>query len=203
MRRVLKGEVPVVFHCDALNQIRAVLKFCDDQKLTNVVLLGGYDSWRVAEELKRRDIAVIIASVLAMPNRPYEPYDQAFTLAGKLSRAGVRFCIADEGGGFSMMNARNLPQHAGMAAAFGLPRDEALKAVTLYPAQILGVGTRVGSIEPGKVADLQVTDGDPLEVATRCEQVIIGGRLMPMESRQTRLFKKYDERPRGPKARPR
>ena len=203
MRRALKGEVPVVFHCDALNQIRAVLRFCDDQKLTNVVLLGGYDSWRVAEELKRRDFAVIIASVLAMPNRPYEPYDQAFTLAGRLSRAGVRFCIADEGGGFSAMNSRNLPQHAAMAAAFGLPREEALKSVTLYPAQILGVGNRVGSIETGKLADLQITDGDPLEVTTRCEQLIIAGKLVPMESRQTRLFQKYDHRPRGPKARPR
>ena len=203
MQRALKGDIPVVFHCDALNQIRAVLKFCDDQKLTNVVLLGGYDSWRVAEELKRRDVAVIIASVLAVPNRPYEPYDQAFTLAGKLSRAGVRFCIADEGGGFSAMNSRNLPQHAGMAAAFGLPREEALKAVTLYPAQILGVGQNLGSIETGKVADLQITDGDPLEVTTHCEQVIIAGKLVPMESRQTRLFQKYDSRPRGPKARAR
>jgi len=203
MRRALKGEIPVAFHCDALNQIRAVLKFCDEQKLTNVILVGGYDSWRVAEELKRRDFAVIVASVLAQPNRPYEPYDQAFTVAGKLSKAGVRFCIADEGGGGSAMNARNLPQHAGMAAAFGLPRDEALKAVTLYPAQILGVGANVGSIEPGKWADLQITDGDPLEVTTHCEQVFVQGRLMPMESRQTRLFKKYDARPRGPKARPR
>ena len=203
MRRALKGEIPVAFHCDALNQIRAVLKFCDEQKLTNVILIGGYDSWRVAEELKRRDIAVIVAGVLATPNRPYEPYDQAFTVAGKLSKAGVRFCIADEGGGGGTMNARNLPQHAAMAAAFGLSRDEALKAVTLYPAQILGVGAKVGSIEPGKLADLQITDGDPLEVTTHCEQVIIQGRLMAMESRQTRLFKKYDARPRGPKARPR
>ncbi len=203
MQRVLKGEIPVVFHCDALNQIRAVLKFCDEQKITNVVLLGGYDSWRVADELKRRDIAVIVASVLAQPNRPYEPYDQAFTVAGKLSRAGVRFCIADEGGGGSTMNSRNLPQHAGMAAAFGLDREEALKSVTLYPAQILGAGKSIGSIETGKLADLQITDGDPLEVTTHCEQVIIGGKLVPMESRQTRLFKKYDSRPRGPKARPR
>jgi len=203
MRRALRGEIPVVFHCDALNQIRAVLKFCDEQGLTNVVLLGGYDSWRVADELKRRNVAVIVAGVLAQPNRSYDPYDAAFALAGRLAAAGVRYCIADDGGGGGAMNARNLPQHAAMAAAFGLPRDEALKAVTLYPAQILGAGDRLGSIEPGKVADLQVTDGDPLEVTTRCEQVIVAGRLVPMESRQSRLFQRYDERPRGAKARKR
>jgi len=203
MHRALKGEIPVVFHCDALNQIRAVFKFCDEQKLTNVALLGGYDSWRVADELKRRNIAVIVAGVLAVPNRSYEPYDEAFAVAGKLAAAGVRFCIADEGGGFSAANARNLPQHAAMASAFGLPREEALKAVTLYPAQILGVASRLGSIEQGKVADLQITDGDALELTTHCEQVLVSGKLVPMESRQTRLFKKYDERPRGPKARPR
>ncbi len=203
MRKVLKGDVPVVFHADALNQIRAVLRFCDEQKLTNVILLGGYDSWRLADELKRRDIAVIVAGVLAMPNRSYESYDEAFTVAGKLSRAGVRFCIADEGGGFAAANARNLPHHAAMAVAFGLDPKEALKAVTLYPARILGVGGEIGSIEPGKRADLQVTDGDPLLVATHCEQVMIDGKLQSMESRQTRLFHKYDGRPRGPKARKR
>ena len=115
----------------------------------------------------------------------------------------MTFCIADQGGGFSAANARNLPFHAAMAAAFGLPKDEALKSVTLYPARILGVADRLGTIEPGKIADLQVTDGDPLEVATHCEQVFIAGRPIPMESRQTRLFEKYDARPRGAKARPR
>jgi imidazolonepropionase-like amidohydrolase len=203
MRKALKGEIPVIFHCDALNQIRAVLRFCDKQELSNVILLGGYDSWRVADELKRRNIAVIVAGILAMPSRGDEPYDEAFTVPARLSRAGVRFCIADEGGSFGAALARNLPQHAAMAAAFGLDHDEALKAVTLYPAQILGVGDRIGSIEVGKLADLQITDGDPLQVATHCEQVILNGKLMPMESRQTRLFHKYDARPRGPKARKR
>lgn len=203
MRKALKGEIPVIFHCDALNQIRAVLRFCDKQGLTNVILLGGSDSWRVADELKRRNIAVIVAGVLAMPSRGDEPYDEAFTVPAKLARAGVRFCIADEGGGFAAANARNLPHHAAMAAAFGLDRDEALKAVTLYPAQILGVGDKLGSIEVGKLADLQITDGDPLLVATHCEQVILNGKLMPMESRQTRLFHKYDARPRGAKTRKR
>jgi len=115
----------------------------------------------------------------------------------------VRFCISDEGGAGASFNARNLPQHAAMAAAFGLDREEALKALTLYPARILGAGDQLGSIEPGKIADLQVTDGDPLEISTHCEQVLVAGKLMPMESRQTRLFHKYDGRPRGPLARKR
>jgi imidazolonepropionase-like amidohydrolase len=203
MRKALRGEIPVAFHCDALNQIRAVLRFCDQQKLTNVILLGGYDSWRVADELKRRNVAVIVGGVLAVPNRGYESYDDAFTVPAKLSKAGVRYCIADEGGSFAAANARNVPYHAAMAEAFGLDPDEALKAVTLYPAQILGAGDKIGSIEVGKLADLQVTDGDPLLVATHCEQVVVNGKVVPMESRQTRLFKKYDERPRGPHARKR
>jgi imidazolonepropionase-like amidohydrolase len=203
MRKALRGEIPVAFHCDALNQIRAVLRFCDQQKLTNIILLGGYDSWRVADELKRRNIAVIVAGVLATPNRGYESYDEAFTVASKLAKAGVRYCIADEGGGFAAANARNVPYQAAMAEAFGLDHDEALKSVTLYPAQILGAGDKIGSIEVGKLADLQVTDGDPLIIATHCEQVVVNGTVVPMESRQTRLFKKYDERPRGAHARKR
>jgi len=200
MIQALRGEIPVVFHCSALNQIEAVLKFADQESLGKVILADGYDAWRVAGELKRRGIAVITGATLALPRRSYEAYDQGMSLPAKLQAAGVRFCISD-GGGTS--NARNLPQHAAMAAAFGLPRDEALKAVTLYPAQILGAGDRLGSIEPGKVADVVVGDGDPLELATHIERVYIAGREVSMETRQTRLFHKYDQRPRGPKARPR
>ena len=203
MRRVVRGDIPVFFHADAVSQLRVVVKFIDDQQLKGCVIVGGRDAWMLAGELKSRDIAVIVAGTLATPRRRYESYDAAFTTPAKLAAAGVRFCIADEGGGFSVANARNLPHHAAMAAAFGLSKDEALKSVTLYPAQILGVADRLGSIEVGKIADLQVTDGDPLEDATHCEQVLIGGRVIPMESRQTRLFHKYDSKPRGAHARPR
>ena len=203
MGKALRGEIPVLFQAEALNQIRAVLRFAEDQKLPRVILVGGDDAWRVADELKAKDIAVIAGPTLEMPRRRYEPYDEAYDGPAKLASAGVRFCNSDGGSPFGAMNARNLPYHAAMAAAFGLPRDEALKSVTLYPAQILGVADLVGSIEPGKIADLIITDGDPLEITTHIEQVWVAGKPIAMQNRQTRLFDKYDQRPRGPKARAR
>ncbi len=203
MGKALRGEIPVMFHANTLAQIRAALRFADEQKLPKLVLVGGDDAWRLADELRQRDVAVICDATLATPARRYEPYDEAFALPAKLQAAGVRFCVSDGGGAMNAANARNLPQHAAMAAAFGLPRDEALKSVTLYPAQILGVADRLGSIEPGKIADLVIASGDPLEITTTVEQVYIGGKAVSMETRHTRLFHKYDARPRGPKARKR
>lgn len=203
MRRALKGEIPVMIQASSLAQIRAVLRFADEQKLPRVVLMGGDDAWRVAHELEARNIAVITGPMLAAPKRRYEAYDEAFSVPAKLYEAGVKFCVSDGGSAFDAMNARNLPYHAAMACAFGLPKDEALKSVTLYPAQILGVDDRVGSIEKGKIADLFVANGDPLEIETTIEQVYIAGRPVSMENRQTRLFTKYDHKPRGEKARKR
>jgi imidazolonepropionase-like amidohydrolase len=203
MGKALRGEIPVVFRAAGLNQIEAVLKFVDEQRLENVVLVDAYDAWRVIDELKARDVAVVTGAPMSLPRRSYEPYDFGMTLPAKLHQAGVRFCISDGGGSGNAANVRSLPYEAAYAAAYGLPRAEALKAVTLYPAQIFGVGDRIGSIEPGKVADLVIGTGDPLEVTTVVEQVYVAGRPVSMENRQTRLFQKYDARPRGPKARPR
>ena len=199
MIKALKGDIPVFITASSLNQIRAALKFCDEQGLKRIVLVDGNDADLIVDELRARHIAVIADATLQLPRRGYESYDAEMGAPARLYRAGVTFCISDGGGDGA--NARNLPYHAAMAAAFGLPKDEALKAVTLYPAQILGVGDRLGSIEPGKIADLIVTDGDPLEIGTTVEQVYINGHASSMETRQTRLFKKYDARPRGPKAR--
>jgi len=203
MRKVVRGEIPVWFHANSAAQIRAIIDFVDEQKLKNVVLAGGRDAAPYAEELKARGIAVVVGGTQNMPARRYEAYDAGFTVPAKLAAAGVTFCISDGGGSGGVANVRNIGHHAGLAAAFGLSKEEALRSVTLYPARILGVADKLGSIEKGKIADLQVTDGDPLETSTRCEQVFISGRAIPMESRQTRLFQKYDARPRGPKARPR
>jgi imidazolonepropionase-like amidohydrolase len=201
MVKALKGEIPVVIECTALNQMDAALRFCDEQGLKKVIFMGGTDADKIADELKARDIAVICDGTLQLPRRSWEPYDQEMNLPARLWKAGVRFCLSD--GGSDGANTRNLPYQASFAVAYGLPRDEALKSVTLYAAQVLGVGDRLGSIDAGKIADLMVTNGDPLEESTQVEQVYINGKAVSMETRQTRLFHKYDQRPRGPRARKR
>ncbi len=203
MAKALRGEIPVILRASTLAQIRGALNFADEMQLQRVILLGGQDAWRIGDELKRRKIPVIVNGVLDPPTRMHDGYDARYSGPARLHAAGVTFCIGDDGGRDEAANARNLPYHAGAAAAYGLPRDEALKAVTLYAAQILGVGDRLGSIEPGKQADLFVCDGDPLEITTKVERVFIAGQEMSMETRHTRLFEKYDARPKGAKARPR
>ncbi len=200
MGKALKGEIPVVFHCASAPQIHAVLRFIDEQKLTKAVLFGGTDAPLFADELKARHIGVVVGGTQAMPRHGYDPYDAAYSLPARLAAAGVAVAISD-GGGAS--NARNLPYHAGLAVAFGLAHDDAVKSISLWPAQILGVADKVGSIEAGKFADLQVTDGDPLDITTHVERVFIAGAAVDPTTRQTRLFDKYDHRPRGPKARTR
>jgi len=201
MGKALRGEIPVIIRAQTLAQIRAALKFADSEKLKNVIIMGGADAWRIADELNSRHISVICDRLLDMPLRRSDAYDQNMAVPAKLQAAGVRFCISDGGTTFGAMNSRNLPYHAAMAAAFGLSHEDALKSVTLWPAQILGVGDKLGSIETGKIADLIVTNGDPLEFSTTVEQVYINGAPISMESRHTRLFHEYDGRPKGPKAR--
>ncbi|HEX8353719.1 MAG TPA: amidohydrolase family protein, partial [Pyrinomonadaceae bacterium] len=185
-----RGERPVIFRAERDRDMRAAVRFADEMKLKPVIL-GGSESWKAAQFLKERDVAVILDSVLNMPLREDDPYDSLFENASKLQAAGVRFCIST---GDSGAHVRDLPFHAGMAAAHGLPRAEALKAVTLYPAQILGVADRVGSIEQGKIANLVLTDGDILEARTRVRHLFINGRLIPLVSRHTMLYDQFKDR---------
>ena len=128
--------------------IRGAVRFAEELKLKPIII-GGSDAGKVAQFLKEKNVPVILDSVLNLPLREDDAYDTLYENAAKLQAAGVRFCIST---GDSGAHVRDLPFHAGMAAAFGLPKGEALKAVTLYPAQILGVADRVGSVEQGKIA---------------------------------------------------
>jgi len=189
---VLDGRIPVVIHADELQQIQAAVAFAERWKL-NIVLFGGYDAPRVANMLRDRKIPVIVAGTYRLPLRKTDDYDASYTVPARLRAAGVTYCIASTGR-FGASQVRNLPYHAGNAVAYGLAADEALKAITLYPAQILGVADRVGSLEPGKDATLFISDGDPLETPTLVEAAFVQGRAVELNDRHKRLWRKYDEK---------
>ncbi|MGZ4779335.1 MAG: amidohydrolase family protein [Thermoanaerobaculia bacterium] len=187
---VVEGRVPVVMHADRAQDIRAAIQFADEFKL-KMMLAGGNDVARVIPELKSHNIPVLLGPILALPDREDDAYDVLYTNAKTLYDNGIPFAIRTN----EDHNARNLPYHAAACAAFGLPKDVALKAVTIFPAQIFGVADRIGSLEAGKIANVIVTDGDPLEARTNVKRVYIGGEEIPMQSNQTLLYEKFKARP--------
>lgn len=190
MRPVFEGTLPVWVNANAAIAIKAAVDFCQKYGV-KMVLIGGYDAPQVSDLLKRFNIPVIVQKVQRLPLRRHEPFNQPFTVPLALHQAGVSFCIgANDFAG----NNRNVPYHAATAAAYGLPKDIALRSVTLDAAKILGIGDRVGSLEVGKDATLIVTDGDPLEVTTQTLHMFIQGRKVDLTSRQTMLYEKYSQK---------
>jgi imidazolonepropionase-like amidohydrolase len=187
---VVRGQMPVVISANVERDIKNAIAFADEMKL-KIIISSGIEAYKLADQLKAKNIPVIVGPVLRMPNREDDAYDAAFTNAGLLSKAGVK--IAFQTG--DSAHVRDLPYHAGMAAAFGLSKEEALKAVTIYPAEIFGVADRIGSIEQGKIANLIITNGDPLEILTQVRYLFINGRQIPLTSRHTELYEKYKARP--------
>lgn len=186
----VRGEQPVIFRADREAEIRGALRFAEEMKLKPIIL-GGGDAWKVASLLKEKNVPVILTGIFSLPSREDDPYDTLYENPSKLQQAGVRFCISTGDAGAEV---RNLAQYAGMAAAFGLSKADAVKAVTLYPAQILNVGDRLGSIETGKMANLVVTDGDLLEIRTRIRYLFIDGRPVVLTSRHTELNDAFKNR---------
>ncbi|HEX7937389.1 MAG TPA: amidohydrolase family protein [Gemmatimonadaceae bacterium] len=187
----VRGQLPVMFSAERAPDIRAAVNFAKEMKLKPIIL-GGADAYQITSFLKENDVPVLVTSVLDLPRREDDPYDVNYSGPAKLQKAGVRFAITSGEGG---AEARNLPYVSGMASAFGLPKDEALKAVTLYPAQIFGVADKFGSIEVGKVANLVVTDGDLLEARTNTKALFIDGRPVPLDTKHTELDKIFEKRP--------
>jgi imidazolonepropionase-like amidohydrolase len=185
-----RGERPVIFRVERERDIRAVSRFAEELKLKPIII-GASEGWKVAAFLKEKNIPVILDGVLNLPLREDDAYDSLYENAAKLQAAGVRFCIST---GDSGAHVRDLPFNAGMAAAFGLPKGEALKSVTLYPAQILGVADQMGSIEAGKLANLVIADGDMLEARTNIRYLFVNGRQLPLVSRHTMLNDQFKDR---------
>jgi imidazolonepropionase-like amidohydrolase len=184
------GVVPVFFRAARERDIRSLLLFLDEFPNVRAVLVHGDQAFRLADELAERGIPVIVGSGIALTLDREDPVSAAWENAAILHAAGVKVAFGTNNVG----QARNLPYHAARSAAFGLPMDVALRGVTLTPAEILGLGDELGSIEVGKRADLIVTTGDPLQIVTQVERAFIAGEEVSLESKHTRLWEEFRDR---------
>jgi imidazolonepropionase-like amidohydrolase len=191
----VRGELPIMMHADEFRQIRAAV----DWAATNhykVILAGGRDAWMAAELLAAKRIPVVYGHTFTQPVRDTASYDVQFRAPVVLHQAGVQVTFSLGSDSFDAPLIRNLPYSAAQAVAFGLPEAEALKGLTLYPAQLAGVADRLGSIEPGKEATLFAADDDILDIRANVKRMWIAGKEVSLESRHTRLYEKYKNRPR-------
>lgn len=193
MLPVIRGERTVLVEVNAAKDILEALKWIKERKLKKVVLTGCREGWRVAEDIAKSGIPVIAGPVLALPSRGYDRYDKAYANPGLMKKAGVKVALRTS----ETENVRNLLFNAGFAAAYGMGREEALKAITIVPAEIFGVSDKLGSIEVGKAANLVVSDGDPFETKTNIIHVFIDGWQIPMVSRHTQLYDEFLKREPG------
>ncbi|MEX0976460.1 MAG: amidohydrolase family protein [Woeseia sp.] len=185
---VLSGERKLVVDVHRASDISAALRLAGDYDI-QMIIVGGTEAWLVAAELATAGVPVILDSIGNLPGS-FERLNARLETAAILAEAGVKFAVG--GDSFSQNhNARNITQAAGIAVANGLPWAEGLAAITLAPAEIFGLDEQIGSIEQGKRADLVIWNDDPLKLQSYPEQVMIGGRLVPMESRQTLLRDRY------------
>ncbi len=190
MLPVLEGKLPVAVTANRERTIHDALDFAEKQKI-RIILLAPREFGKTLPEIKAKNVPVILGPTLDLPANEDDPYDSAFTLPSELYKAGIKFAF----GTFENEFVRDLPYSAAVAVNFGLPYDEALKAITINAAEIWGVANEVGSLEPGKSADLMITTGDPLETPTQVKHLFIKGKEVDLTNKQTRLYEKYLNRP--------
>jgi imidazolonepropionase-like amidohydrolase len=187
---VVRGEMSAIFDVETADQIRGVLSLADSFHL-KVILRGAIYGWQMADTLAARHVPVIVGPTTELPG-PNDPYDMIYANPGVLARAGVSIAFRTN----SASDSRNLPYDAALATAYGLDPDEALRALTINAARMFGAADRIGSIEAGKVADLIVTSGDPLDVRTTTRYLFIRGELIPFNDKHTREYEQWRARPR-------
>lgn len=213
MRGVFAKDAPTPVFVSAgdVDQITAAVTWSLERGV-KLVIVGGRDAHLCADLLKKHDVPVIITGTHSFPKRSDSPYDDAFTLPKRLADAGVRFCIASAD---RTAHERNLPYNASTAVAYGLDRASAIKSLTLWPAQILGIDAALpagpgrsapsagyGSLEVGKSATLIVTSGDVLEITSNPVMAFIDGRTIDLSNKQSALAQKYREKYRQLKGGP-
>lgn len=187
MTPALNRDIPVVVSANSTSQINDAITWAKEENL-RLVIRGGDDAIHVADRLRAENIPVILTSTMDAPTRAHEGYDAAYSRAAQLHRAGVKFAIS---GGSGSLYTDRLPYEAGVAVAFGLPEEEAIKAVTINAAELMGLSDRLGSLEVGKQATLLITTGTPIETKTDILQAYIQGRELDMNDIQKHFFEKY------------
>jgi imidazolonepropionase-like amidohydrolase len=191
----VRSELPIMVHADEVRQIRSAVSWA----VTNhykIILAGARDADLLAGLLASNNIPVVFTETYLQPVRDTESYDVHFGAPEVLHEAGVKVAFSVGPRAFDASSVRNQPYSAAQAVAFGLPAAEALKGLTLYPAQFMGIADRVGSIEPGKDATLFAADGDILDIRSQVKRMWVGGKEISLESRHTRLYDKYKNRPK-------
>lgn len=187
---VLDGTQPMIVTAVREREIRDAIAFAAKEKI-RIILADPYEAYKVLPLIKSHNISVVLGPTYSLPLERDDAYDQSYTTPSQLYKAGIKFSIAT----FSSKSSRNLPYQAAAAVPFGLPHDEAYKAVSLNAAEIFGLGKKLGSIDEGKVADLIVTDGDPLEASSHVTMEFIDGKPVNLDTRQKKLYEKYVARP--------
>jgi imidazolonepropionase-like amidohydrolase len=190
MAPVMRGELPAIFDVETEEQIRGVLALADSFHI-KVVLRGAADAWKLASEIAQHHVPVIVGPLTSAPAQD-EPYDAVYGNPGALARAGVTIAFQSD----NAADVRNLPYQAALATAYGLAPDAAIRALTINPATIWGVADRYGSLETGKVANVIVTTGDPLDVRSTVKYLFIRGALVPFTDKHTELYEQFRARPR-------
>ena len=189
---IVRGEAPLMIEVNKDNDIKAAIKWVKKNNL-NVIFTGVSEGYRVTKELAEAGIPVITGPVLSVPGRASVSYDVSYKNPSIMQKAGIKVAIRTN----ETENVRNLPFHAGFAAAYGMGKEEALKAVTIIPAEIFGVSNQLGSLAKGKVANVFVSNGDPFETKTQIEHLFISGYKVPLENRHTLLYDEFLQRDPG------
>jgi imidazolonepropionase-like amidohydrolase len=189
MRALFSKQIPAIIPANGEQGIRQAVDF-GDQWGIRVVILGGNEAWRVRQLLAQKQVPVILSSLMQSPQANM-PYDEIYAQPGLLNEAGVKFAFSTGGGA----NARHVPLSAALAVAYGLPKDAALKALTIWPAEMFGAEKDIGTVEPGKLANFVITTGNPMDMRSQIIDVFIKGRMAPEDDRHHRLYAKYKARP--------
>ena len=185
---MLHGQEALIASANRRSDIETALRLAREFKL-KLVVAGAQEAWQIAGELARADVPVLVEPLDNIPS--YDALGVRYENAGLLAKAGVKIALLET----DTHNSRNLRQEAGNAVAYGMNWEQALRAVTLSPAEIFGVADRYGSLEAGKVANVVVWSGDPFEFTTGVEHVLIRGKEIPLKSRQTELLERYRKLP--------